>query len=89
MWWVSPEKNWKTYIKSYNWLQTYAYLFGVFNHDNAIRLHTKMNSDLGVSLNFMAVSIGYTWNVNRWMSNVRDDRSSLISRSHARCFPPS
>lgn len=74
---VGNGKNWKTYIKSYNWLQTYAYLFGMFNHDNAIRLHTKMNSDLGVSLNFMAVSIGYTWNVNRWMSNVRDDRSSF------------
>lgn len=73
---VGTGKNWKAYLKSYNWLQTYAYLFGLFN-DNDVRLHTNVWSDLGVSLNFMAVSIGYSWNVNKWMHGVRDDRSTF------------
>ncbi len=40
-------------------------------------MHSKVNSDLGINLNFMAVSIGYTWNVNRLITGKKDQRSTF------------
>lgn len=67
---IGTGQNWKLYANSYNWHQSYAFIF----HDQPVILHSKINSDLGISLNFMAVSIGYTWNVNRLITGKRDQR---------------
>lgn len=67
---IGTGQNWKLYANSYNWHQSYAFIF----HDQPVILHSKINSDLGISLNFMAVSIGYTWNVNRLITGKQDQR---------------
>jgi hypothetical protein len=73
---VGTGKNWKFYGKSYNWLQTYAYIFDIAN-DQQVRFHSKINADAGLTLNFMAVSLSYMWNVNRWLHGVSDKRSNF------------
>lgn len=57
--------NWKAYYNITNWHQSYAYIIG----NNPIVLKTNFNSEIGVNLTFMAVNIGYTWNLNRLFSN--------------------
>ncbi len=52
-------KNWKLSVKSNNWSQNYRYVFSLFNQDN-VTVRSAISSDLGISLQFMAVSIGYT-----------------------------
>lgn len=65
--------NWKLYINNYNWIQNYAYLF----HDSPVFLHTKIYSNFGLTLNFMAVSVGYSWNLNRLFSGNTDYRKTF------------
>ncbi len=52
-------KNWKLYVKSENWNQSYRYVFSLFNQNN-VAVRSAFNCDLGISLNFMAVGISYT-----------------------------
>ena len=73
---VGTGDNWKFYGKNYNWMQSYAYIFDLFKGEQ-VALHTNVNSDFGLSLNFMAVSIGYTWNVNRIFTGKADDRKTF------------
>lgn len=73
---VGTGKNWKAYIKSYNWRHSYVYNFD-FDLNNRVRLATDVYSDLGYSVNFMAVSIGYTWNVNKWFHGKSDKRNTF------------
>lgn len=70
---VGTGHNWKLYANSQNWHQTYAFIF----HKQPVVMHSKVNSDLGINLNFMAVSIGYTWNVNRLITGKKDQRSTF------------
>lgn len=73
---IGTGKNWRASIKSNNWMQSYVYDFALFE-DNRVALHTGVYSDLGISLNFMALSVGYTWNVNKWISGDNDKRDSF------------
>ena len=66
-------RNWKLYVTNYNWIQNYAYLF----HDSPVLLHTKIYSNFGLTLNFMAVSVGYSWNMNRLFSENTDYRKTF------------
>lgn len=58
---VGTGKNWKLQGKSYNWLETSTM---VFPKNAYISMHSDLYSDAGFSLSFMAVSVGYMWNVN-------------------------
>lgn len=65
---VGTGKNWKFNADATVWLQSYGYLFDLFNGkgwDDRIVMHSNFNYDVGVRLSFMAVSIGYTWNINQ------------------------
>lgn len=73
---VGTGNNWKFYGKNYNWMQSYAYIFDLFKGEQ-VTLHTNINSDFGVSLNFMAVSMGYTWNVNKLFTGKSDNRKTF------------
>lgn len=57
---VSTGKNWKLQGKSSNWMEALTLQFP----DNPVWLHTHLYADAGVSLNFMAVSLSYFFNVN-------------------------
>lgn len=57
---VSTGKNWKLLGKSSNWIENLAMQFP----DDRVWLHTHLYADAGISLNFMAVSLSYFFNVN-------------------------
>ena len=57
---VSTGKNWKLMLKSMNWVDTYA---GQPVKDVEIFTTSKLTSNLGLQLSFMAVSVGYTMGV--------------------------
>lgn len=63
---VGTGKNWKLQLKSYNWLETSTMLFP---KSSPIYMHSDLYSDAGFSLSFMAVSVGYMWNINSIFSN--------------------
>lgn len=46
--------------------QSYGYLFErIPEVDSRVQIRSNFGYDLGIHLNFMAVSIGYTWNMNK------------------------
>jgi hypothetical protein len=69
-------KNWKVFAKNYNWVQSYAYIFDLYKEEQ-VMLHSPVNSDFGLNLSFMAVSVGYTWNVNQWLTGNDDNRRTF------------
>lgn len=78
---VSPSKSCRAQIKSYNWIQTYAYDFEVgVNSDatsgNRIVLRSGSCNDLGVQFNVSLLSVGYSWNVNKWFHGEHDKRDT-------------
>ncbi|MBO4870958.1 MAG: DUF4421 domain-containing protein [Muribaculaceae bacterium] len=54
-------KNWKLIFKSDNWLDTYV---GTPFKDVRMVMNSNLVSNVGVSLSFMAVSLGYSMNVS-------------------------
>lgn len=65
---VGSGKNWKATLEASGWAQNYGYLFANTEHrpwDERIIIRSNTNYDVGVRLSFMAVSIGYTLNINR------------------------
>lgn len=76
---VGTGKNWKIMLNSSNWLQSFGYLFDLTNgtdHIDRVILRSNINSDLGVSLNFMAVGLSHTWNVNQLVRHSSAPRST-------------
>ena len=63
---VGTGKNWKLMGKSYNWIETSTMLFP---EDLTLDMHSNLFSDAGARLSFMAVSVGYMWNMNRLFSH--------------------
>lgn len=58
---VGTGKNWKLLGKSYTWLETQTMLFP---KSSLINMHSKLFSDAGGYISFMAVSLGYMWNID-------------------------
>ncbi|MCM1522296.1 MAG: DUF4421 domain-containing protein [Muribaculaceae bacterium] len=63
---IGTGKNWKLMGKSYNWMETSTLLFP---EDATLDMHSTLFSDAGFRLSFMAVSIGYMWNMNKIFSH--------------------
>lgn len=68
---VSTGKNWKLTGKNYNWLESYALFFS--NHTN-IRMISPLYSDVGASIGFMALNVGYTINANKIFGTTNSTR---------------
>ena len=81
-------KNWKVYAKNYNWAQSYAYIFNIYKEEQ-VMLHSSINSDFGINLSFMAVSVGYTWNVNSGLRATTTIATRLTPHSPALSSRPS
>ena len=63
---VGTGKNWKACLNSHNWMQSY----GLFFPDNLnVRMFSQVYSDFGLSINFMAVGLSYTFNANELFTN--------------------
>ena len=62
---VGTGKKWKFMFKSYNWLGTSTMQFP---DDVTLDMHSHVFSNAGFRINFMAVSVGYMWNMNKLFS---------------------
>lgn len=69
---VGTGKNWKLQGKSYNWMETSTIMFP---KQSSVNMHSDLYSDAGFSLNFMAVSIGYMWNINKLFTDPTNRRT--------------
>lgn len=76
---VGTGKNWKFILDSTNEMQRYGYLFDIQSPNNAelVSVRSNLAYDLGLRLSFMAVSVGYTWNINKLMSHNNSPRSTF------------
>ncbi|MCM1309488.1 MAG: DUF4421 domain-containing protein [Bacteroides sp.] len=76
---VGTGKNWKFIIDSTNEMQRYGYLFDIQSPDKAdlVSIRSNLGYDLGARLSFMAVSIGYTWNINELIGRNNSPRSTF------------
>lgn len=77
---VGTGKNWKINLNATAWMQSYGYLFDMTNGEkweNRVIMRSNFNYDFGVHLSFMAVSVGYTWNVNRLANIHHSPRSTF------------
>ena len=59
---VGTGKNWKLQGKNYGWIETQTMLFP---KNSSISMHSNLYSDAGAYLSFMAVSVGYMWNIDK------------------------
>ncbi len=73
---VGVGQNWKVMLKNYNWLETYMLMFAPRSRD-MLHLNSNLYSDIGVYLSFMAVSVGYTANINSLAGGTSNDRHNL------------
>lgn len=65
---VSTGKNWKILAKSYNWMEISTMIFPPQSPQSSrsfLSLHSDLYTDAGAYLSFMAVSVGYMFNVNQ------------------------
>lgn len=62
---IGTGKNWKLQGKSYNWFET-ASMF--FPRNSILNMHSDLFADAGGHISFMAVSVGYMWNMNDLLS---------------------
>lgn len=59
---VGTGKNWKLQGKTYGWIETQTMLFP---KNSLLSMHSNFYSDAGAYISFMAVSVGYMWNMDR------------------------
>lgn len=71
---VGTGKNWKVMMRSYNWMESYSMYF---SPDSYLRMHSNLHSDLGAYLCFMAVSVGYTGNLNALAAGTKSRRNTF------------
>lgn len=73
-------KNWKVILDATGSMQSYDYLFalpGQKLRQGQVSVRSNIGYDLGVRVNFMAVSLGYTWNMNKLTGHNNSPRSSF------------
>ncbi len=58
----STGKNWKAQLKNETWMRTY---FMQLRDRSTVHITSRLYDDPSINLSFMAVSIGYTFNINR------------------------
>lgn len=63
---VGTGKNWKAYMKNDMWMRTYVMHF---KDNSLLHISSKLYDDLGFNLCFMALSVGYTFNVNQLLGD--------------------
>ncbi len=73
---VGVGKNWKITSKSYNWMESYMLMFSAKSSD-MLHIRSDIYNDFGAYLSFMAVSVGYTAKINRFLGGGRKNRSNL------------
>lgn len=63
---VSTGKNWKAQMKNENWMRTYMMQL---SDKSTVHITSKLYYDLGAYVSFMAVTLGYSFNLNNFMGD--------------------
>lgn len=71
---VGTGKNWKAKLISYNWAGNNVL---IFPNGEKIKVVSDIFSDFGPNVSFMALNLGYKWNVNRLWGHTDDDRRTF------------
>lgn len=72
---VGTGKNWKAQLKNELWMRTYMLQLA---DKSTVHITSRLYEDLGVYVSFMAVSVGYTFNLNSYMGdNTKRSRFDL------------
>lgn len=71
---VGTGRRWKAYLKNDNLLDSYAMNF---DRKMPIRMMSNMTSNIGPYLQYMAVSVGYQWNINNLLTSTPMNRQRL------------
>lgn len=74
-------KNWKLILKSDNWVDSYI---GTPFQDVKMVMNSRLVSNIGVSLSFMAVSVGYSVNMSNLIHGARESNKIDFSFTCAR-----
>ncbi len=69
---VNTGHNWKLRARSFNWMENYAFMFP---DRREVFMRSNLYADIGASLNFMAVSVGYMFNANDLVHSSNDTRN--------------
>ncbi|MCM1077093.1 MAG: DUF4421 domain-containing protein [Bacteroides sp.] len=80
---VGTGKNWKLQGKTYSWLETQTM---IFPKNTQISMHSDLFSDAGAYLSFMAVSIGYMWNIDKLFERNTNRRTFNFDFTCSRFF---
>lgn len=68
-------KNFKAFLKSYNWFQNYR-LF--HDEDNYVRIRSNIYSDLGPNISYKAVTVGYMADLTNLKRGAKIDRRNFV-----------
>lgn len=86
----STGKNWKAQLKNETWMRTY---FMQLRDRSTVHITSRLYDDPGIYLSFMAVSLGYTFNLNSLMGDNtkrnRFDFNFTCSRFAVNCWKQS
>ena len=77
----STGKNWKLILKSENWVDSYI---GTPFKDVRVLMNSNLVSNIGVSLSFMAVSLGYSISISNLLHGGKVSNKSEFSFTCAR-----
>lgn len=67
-------KNWKARLTSYNWVGNNLLLF---SKSTRVHINSNIFSDIGPNISFMALNIGYMWNLNKLRGENDDARRTF------------
>ena len=67
-------KNWKARLTSYNWVGNNLLLF---SKHTKVHINSNIFSDIGPNISFMALNLGYMWNVNKLRGENDDVRRTF------------
>ncbi|MCM1348846.1 MAG: DUF4421 domain-containing protein [Firmicutes bacterium] len=73
---VGTGSNWKVTVKSFNWMESYMMMFSAKTSE-MLHIRSDLYYDFGVYLSFMAVSVGYTAKLNKFLSGGNNNRKNF------------
>lgn len=71
---VGTGKNWKFYGRNRNWIDGYSLYFNDSENGGRVDMFSDIRADVGAYLCFMAVNVGYEWNINDIFTGTKDQR---------------
>lgn len=78
---VGTGKNWKLFLKNNYWMDSYR---GKLNDGVEMKMFSKLSTNIGATLAFMAVSLGYTLDISNLVNGEKVSKKAELSFTCAR-----